>query len=351
MSLYGSGLNNTRALGIDSNSQSEDGHGIVSQFMKIPVNAADLLCISPGSCHSILITMDGKVLASGDDVEFRIGSDKREVFFDFTEIKICDEKTRWAACGGDFTLYLTASCKVILCHSKAQGEKIEISFPNRAISVFSGYSYGGIIDEEGSIYLLDKEDPRKAPSQIAVPSPAIELACLDACCFALLQDGSFLQIAKVDEDNYGVTDLSSDLIISKISGYGNTLLILTSDGAVYAYGTNEFGQFGDGTTDDDWTMFKPISALGDLKIKDISSSFHSLLITSCDELYGCGCNNFHQLGCEHEQVLYPMKLADKKITKAFAGECFTFIVEDFQMIENPARLYFLNQIDYQKYFH
>ena len=110
-------------------------------------------------------------------------------------------------------------------------------------------------------------------------------------------------------------------------------LVLTSDGNVYAWGLNNKGQFGDGTTD---TRLSPVAVrmTGELAGKNVSSifagEFHSLLLTSDGKVYAWGDNNFGQLGDgTTTQQLLPVavnmtgELAGKIITSISAGAYYS----------------------------
>lgn len=170
MSLAGSGYNNNHALGVMYDSKDSDGYGIVLKMTEITIDVKNISCVAPGYAHTVVLT-------AGDDRDFTMGSLYRTIFKEFTEIKISEEKIIWAAAGNAFTLYLTESGSIVLCSEKAKGERINISLTKRTIYVFAGIEYGAIIDEDGSVYILDKEDSHSIPDKFSFPSPAIEVVC------------------------------------------------------------------------------------------------------------------------------------------------------------------------------
>jgi alpha-tubulin suppressor-like RCC1 family protein len=82
--------------------------------------------------------------------------------------------------------------------------------------------------------------------------------------------------------------------IVAISGGGRHSLALRSDGTVWAWGENSFGQLGDGTmTERD----APVEVPGLGNVTAISAGFeHSLALTSDGVVYAWGRNTFGQLG-------------------------------------------------------
>ena len=82
-----------------------------------------------------------------------------------------------------------------------------------------------------------------------------------------------------------------------ISASGNHSLALKSDGTVWAWGTNTYGQLGDGTTT---ARTLPVQVSGLSSVKAISagfvSYFHSLALKSDGTVWAWGQNNYGQLG-------------------------------------------------------
>ncbi|MEK7954162.1 RCC1 domain-containing protein [Luteolibacter soli] len=87
--------------------------------------------------------------------------------------------------------------------------------------------------------------------------------------------------------------------VAKVSAGVLTSMALTSDGKVYAWGRNDHGQLGDGTTTD---RYEPVAvdmsgALAGKTVTDIVAGldFH-LMLTSDGKVYACGQNEHGQLG-------------------------------------------------------
>lgn len=353
MFLSASGLDDSNQLGIDPSSVRNPYESMntrscsisdvikvcVNTLTRIPFNINGIQCISGGSHHSVIIK-DNRVFAAGNDQNFSIGSDFVQKYEYFTEIEIIDEPISWAACGNNFTLYLTVSGKAILCHAKAQEKRIIVKHDKKAVSVFAGSSYGGIIDEEGAILILDKENPHILAQICFLGVPAIDLVCCENFICALTVDGRFY--AKNYSSNEFVEVLSlSDMKLKKLSGYNDTAAALTSDGLVYMYGKNDRGQLGDGTTKDNYSDFTMLQVSE--PIKDISCSDHTILITESNKVLGFGNNEFYQLLAftNESRVLFPTQISEIKADHVITCGNHTFVLSGTGPIENPAKVFFM----------
>jgi alpha-tubulin suppressor-like RCC1 family protein len=120
----------------------------------------------------------------------------------------------------------------------------------------------------------------------------------------------------LDSNNLGqiiepliVNDLSHKKIIGFANGFHHVIAI-TDENKVYIWGSNNFGQLGNGTYDD---CFVP-HLLNELKDENITNvccgDRHSLASTSNGKVYAWGSNEFGQIGneCDNEYQLKPIKI-------------------------------------------
>lgn len=78
-----------------------------------------------------------------------------------------------------------------------------------------------------------------------------------------------------------------------MSGHCDICAALTADGRVYITGKNNYGQFGNGTTADDYSSSTEVR-LNEV-IKDVRCSKHTLFLTKSNMIIGCGNNYSSQL--------------------------------------------------------
>jgi alpha-tubulin suppressor-like RCC1 family protein len=90
-----------------------------------------------------------------------------------------------------------------------------------------------------------------------------------------------------------IAPLGSDNAL--VSGAGDTCLVLKADGALWAWGYNEFGQLADGTTTDRPTPAQ-ISSVGTDNAFVTGGNYHVLLLKADGALMGWGYNRWGQLG-------------------------------------------------------
>jgi alpha-tubulin suppressor-like RCC1 family protein len=111
--------------------------------------------------------------------------------------------------------------------------------------------------------------------------------------FGQLGDGT------ADNDNYN-TNFPEQIVASNVTAIaagGYHSLFLKSDGSLWAMGNNNFGQLGDGTTDNDnYNTNFPEQIVASNVTAIAAGVFHSLFLKSDGSLWAMGNNNFGQLG-------------------------------------------------------
>ena len=143
------------------------------------------------------------------------------------------------------------------------------------------------------------------PVQVPGLSNIIAIAAGHAHALALRADGTvwawgsnvFSQLGNGTYDDGvdtpiqvpGLTD-----VVAIAAGKGHSLAI-RSDGTVWAWGSNDYGECGIGSTS--IRVMSPVQVLGLSNIVDVAAgSQHSLAVTADGQLYAWGCNAQYQLG-------------------------------------------------------
>lgn len=104
---------------------------------------------------------------------------------------------------------------------------------------------------------------------------------------------------------------SIDIVEQKISLGSEHSAVITDDGSLYLWGSNEYGQLGTGTKGDGLT---PIKVMDHVKAVSLGA-FHSAAITEDGSLYLWGNNEYVQIGSEENKrerkVTTPVKIMDR----------------------------------------
>lgn len=129
-------------------------------------------------------------------------------------------------------------------------------------------------------------------------------------------------------------ELNGKTVTKLATGVTHTLL-LTSDGKVYAFGANNYGQLGDGTNTNRYTpvAVNMSDAIFGKVVVDISAGDnHNLALTSDGRVYSWGRNNLGQLGDEtsgttrNVPYLVGGLLSTKNITSISCGSTFSMVI-------------------------
>ena len=112
-------------------------------------------------------------------------------------------------------------------------------------------------------------------------------------------------------------DLPADFTYVQVSGGGNNSLAVGSDGNAYAWGLNQYGQLGNGTTTNRNTpvrVSKPADTPMDFTYVQVSGgAYYSLAVGNDDNVYAWGINQYGQLGNNTSNTFanpVPMRVRD-----------------------------------------
>ncbi|KAB2011241.1 hypothetical protein ES319_D09G006800v1 [Gossypium barbadense] len=147
--------------------------------------------------------------------------------------------------------------------------------------------------------------------------------------------------------NLGLGDRNDRLVPEKVStlneekmnmvacGWRHTISVSVI-GGLYTYGWSKYGQLGHGDFEDHLVPYK-VEALADSSIKQISGGWrHTMALTSDGKLYGWGWNKFGQVGvgentdiCSPVQVKFPN---DQRVVQVSCGWRHTLAITEEQNI-------------------
>lgn len=181
-----------------------------------------------------------------------------------------------------------------------------------AVAVAAGYDFTAALSFNGTVWVWGMSQ-HEEPVDLGLTG-VVKLAAGQTELLALRNDGSVWQWTYGQEASQ-VPGLSQVVDISCGGGHN---LALTVDGRAYAWGSNDYGQLGNGTKDSATTPVR----LPLMNVVDIAAGFsHSLAVTYDGKVYGWGNNEYGQLGDGTTQdSLVPVRAKSlTNITKVAAG--------------------------------
>ncbi len=279
------------------------------------VNGDKINYISLGEYHSSAISTNGRVFMWGNNEHGQLGlsfkasspSDGQVLPVDMTSMFSLrdNDKIKNISIGWGHTLALSENARVFAYGYNKFGQLgTSSNFPNNVVpyditsqfnlnvneyivSVNAGYDHSSAITNIGRLFLWGSNSTGQ------------------------LGDGTIMSKNKPTTIKY--FDDRTDLSIIKVSsGIGRTAVI-TTDGQLLVWGSNYFGQLGDGSKNDSYI---PINITANFilnygeKITSISGGYaHSLVVTSQNRLFVWGNNGVNRLGIKNlAESLLPIEL-------------------------------------------
>ncbi len=238
-------------------------------------NLIGVIAIAAGRYHSLALKSDGTVWAWGDNRYGQLGDGTTTSSYIPVQVANLTGVIAIAA-GFDHCLALTNSGEVKAWGNNAYGQLGNGTFGSSSIpvdvsgltsgvkSISAGLAHSLAITNEGGVKAWGSND------------------------FGQLGDGTVNNNATPAD----VNGLTSG-IISIAAGTAHSLA-LNSDGIVWAWGRNHYGQLGDGTATD---KSSPVQVTGLMGITAVSAGFaHSLALTNVGGVKAWGNNGLGQLG-------------------------------------------------------
>ncbi len=169
-------------------------------------------------------------------------------------------------------------------------------------------------NDQGQLGLGDLRD-RHAPTRVGSASDWVAVAAGANHSLALKSNGTLWAWGYNYDGELGLGNTNNTLVVTPtqvigtgwtaVAAGGRYSLGLKTDNSLWAWGTNEYGQFGTGTYDSTYPNPHPIpSPVGSGYLAIAVAFDHNLALNTNGNTYTCGLNNYGQLGLGYYDNTY-----------------------------------------------
>lgn len=314
---------------------------------------AQILSISCGNHHSLAVYGNGSVFSWGRNIDGELGlggifgSSFRSVPTKIPTISAAVS----VACGPEYSVAVTQNGTAYIFGNsvltpssstliKAKSYPVILSHLPAIRHVSAGFDTM-FTATDGSLYILEKN--KTSPKKFSAIRDVAMTAIGTNHYLALKKDGMVWVWGSNADGIFGNNKITQEKIntpqpieslknIKTVASGSNHALALTSDGKVYAWGLNTFGQLGDGTTNHHYTPI-PLPFLENIASIACGADY-SLAVSEKGTLYAWGLNNSGQLGLghTHRQLTITKVPISSKIVTVSAGTQHTMAVSENQTL-------------------
>jgi alpha-tubulin suppressor-like RCC1 family protein len=315
---------------------------------QIVLNIKFFCIFSAGANEVLIVTKNDKVFAFGDNNSGCLGLGHNNTVKEPEIVnELCDQQIIDISFGSKHVLALTKSGKCFSWGHNFNGElgngtqlnankpKLITALIHENITqIMCGYNHSFVITKCGELYGFgynyegeigcgyDKNQLTPIKINGFNNEKIVSIACGGYHSLVLTDMGSVyscgfnssgqLGIGNTAQQNrFQKIDLTQNEVIKSIACGTRHSLLLTTDGDIYAFGCNSFGQIGNGNTTD---QLNPMRINGSRKFKEIISNFLThISVAKADNNY---CYVWGE--CENKLILTPKKTDIKSIHEIFA---------------------------------
>ncbi|MHC4093970.1 MAG: RCC1 domain-containing protein, partial [Planctomycetota bacterium] len=322
-----------------SNDGGRLGDGRTSDSpVPVPVHGlpGPAIAITAGDGHSMALLVDGSVGAWGNNNGGRLGDGTTTDSNVPVPVAGLPGPVAAVAAGGAYSLALLADGSVWAWGSNLYGQLGNgtitqsatahpipapvIALPGPVTAITAGASQALALLDDGSVWAWGRNDrgqlgngtmsesPIPIPAPVTgLPGPVTAIAGRSWHSLALLADGSVWAWGNNNSGELGDPGTTSHSpipvpvaglpgpVAAVAGGSGHSLAILT-DGSAWAWGLNNRGQLGIGTT---LNSLVPVAVTGlpPGRVQALAAGYrHSLLLVDCGQIWAAGANALGQLG-------------------------------------------------------
>ena len=312
------------------NASGQLGNGaFIFRSTPIPLALTGATKISAGGAHTVALKADGGVLAWGDNRAGQLGdgtAQNRSTPAAVNGLGI-GSGVKTISAGGLFTLALKADGIVLAWGDNFSSQLGDRSNPDTSVpaqvnglsgvlAIAAGAEHSVALNGDGTVSTWGRNNAgqlgngtittgyagRSTPTRVNGLSGVTTIAAGSAHTVALRSDGSVMAWGSNDGGRLGdgtTIDRLTPVPVSGLTGViaiaaGNThTLAMKSDGTVWAWGSNYAFQLGDGTSTE---RVLPVQITGLTGIVAISASSHSFALKNDGSVLSWGRSDFGQIG-------------------------------------------------------
>ena len=285
-----------------------------------------------GGRHTIGLKTNGTLWAFGDNSYGQLGlgeisnttyAEPQEVTaipdgMKFTKIAV--GRNHSLALGTDGNVYsfgLNANGQLGDGTTSNSGKLIKVEGLSDIVKISAYENMSMAIDKDGNLYTWG-EGYSKTPTKIEFYSKVIDMSGK----FLLSEYGTVWDMKNIYQKVAGLTN-----VVEIASGDSHNLA-LKSDGTVYAWGNNTYGQLGTGNVQnsDTPTLIKDVPEIESVK----AGKYNSYLLSTDGEIYSFGGNSNNSLGLNttDNYIAVPTKVESSRVQRISAGQNYALYVRD-----------------------
>ena len=279
-----------QVLAWGANTWGQLGNGTtINSSAPVPVSlpsGTTVTAIAGGSAHSLALTSTGQVFAWGNNAYGQIGNGTITNSSTPVPVSLSSGTTVTAIAGGaDHSLALTSSGQILAWGNNAQGE----------------LGNGSTTDSNTPVSVILPVGSRGQPISVTTIAgggnhslaltPSGQILAWGAGGSGQLGNGT-----TIDSSTPVWVSLPSGTTITAIAGGDSHSLAVTSAGSSLAWGSNAYGQLGNGTTANSSVPFQVNLPAGTAVAAIAGAQGHSLALSSSGHVLAWGLNNSGQLG-------------------------------------------------------
>ena len=312
--LWGCGRNNNGQLGLGDNNTR-------TTFTQITTNADNIKSVYCGDYYALILKNDGTLWSCGANNVGQLGLGDTTDRTTFTEIITNVDDIKQVCCGANHTIILKND----------------------------GTLWGCGLNTNGQLGLGDTTNRNTFTEITTNIDDTKSVSCGDYHTIILKNDGTLWGCGLNTNGQLGLGDITNRNTFTEITTNTDDIkqvccgadytIILKNDGTLWSYGYNSGGQLGLGETINRTTFTQITTNTDDIK-SVYCGNHHTFILKNDDTLWGCGWNNYGQLGLENNSnktTFIQITTNTNDIKQIYCGFDYTFILKNDDTLWSTGR--------------